>query len=79
MNSESNVTQHSRGKLLSAALKRKVPAERIFAFRTAAEIAETTAAEVPWIARPWLAGGSITEVVGKPKAAGKTTWVFATH
>jgi len=44
-------------------------------FRTAREIAETTPEEVPWIARPWIVEGCLTEVDGKIKAAGKTTWV----
>lgn len=42
-------------------------------FRTAKEIAETTPATVPWVAKPWLAVGAITELDGKIKAAGKTT------
>src|SRR5262245_35319152 len=60
----------------SAAPRHRVSAERNLRFRTAAEIAAQTAEEVPWIAQPWVAAGSITEVVGKPKAAGKTTWVM---
>lgn len=46
-------------------------------FRTAREIAATTPAEVPWVAEPWAATGALTEVDGKIKAAGKTTWVMA--
>ncbi|QRK12293.1 AAA family ATPase [Archangium violaceum] len=42
---------------------------------TAAEVARTTPAEVRWIARPWVAEGAITIVDGKPKLAGKSTWV----
>jgi hypothetical protein len=32
---------------------------------------------VPWVARPWVARGAITEIDGKVKAAGKTTWALA--
>jgi len=63
--------------LLSAAVKEGVPAERKVNFRTAAEIEAETPASVDWIAQPWLAAGAITEVVGKIKAAGKTTWLLA--
>jgi hypothetical protein len=44
-------------------------------FKTAREVAQETPAEVDWIAPPWTARGAITEVDGKIKAAGKTTWV----
>ena len=44
-------------------------------FRTAREVAEETPAKVEWIARPWTARGAITEVDGKIKAAGKTTFL----
>src|SRR5579862_6983299 len=52
-----------------------VRAERKIIFMTAAEIAAQTSEEVPWIARPWVASGAITEVDGQVKTAGKTTWV----
>lgn len=42
---------------------------------TAAEVTRTTPAEVAWIARPWVAKGAITLVDGKPKSAGKSTWL----
>ena len=45
-------------------------------FRTAKEIAETTPANVPWVARPWVVQGAITELDGKIKAAGKTTFLL---
>jgi hypothetical protein len=32
---------------------------------------------VEWIAKPWLAKGAITDLVGKAKIAGKTTWALA--
>ncbi len=50
-------------------------AETILRFRTAREIAESTPAVVPWRAKPYLVDGAILEVVGKIKAAGKTTFV----
>ncbi len=43
-------------------------------FRTAKDIAAMTASDVPWIAKPWVARGSITDLVGKVKLAGKTTF-----
>jgi AAA domain len=45
-------------------------------FRTAKEVAGVTPREVPWKARPWAAGGAITEIDGKIKRAGKTTFAF---
>jgi DNA-binding transcriptional ArsR family regulator len=44
-------------------------------FRTAREVAEMTPESIPWVAKPWLAAGCVTEVDGKIKAAGKTTWL----
>jgi hypothetical protein len=44
-------------------------------FKTAQEVAKETPAETEWISRPWVAKGAITEVDGKIKAGGKTTWV----
>lgn len=46
-------------------------------FVTAAEIAAESCPEVEWVARPWIAKGTITELDGKIKLAGKTT--FITH
>jgi hypothetical protein len=46
-------------------------------FRTAREIAEMTSDDVPFAA-PFLVFGAITELDGKPKTAGKTTFVLAT-
>jgi hypothetical protein len=60
----------------------EVPQERnghhsgLLNFRTAKEVADTTPQEVPWISRPWLAKGAITEIDGPIKRAGKTTLVF---
>ncbi|MCH7664373.1 MAG: AAA family ATPase [Acidobacteria bacterium] len=46
-------------------------------FQTAAELAAATPEEVEWVASPWVATGATTELVGKVKAAGKTTWMLA--
>ena len=46
-------------------------------WRTAREIAETTPPIVPWRAKPWLADGALTELDGKIKLSGKTTFTFA--
>ena len=46
-------------------------------FRTAAEIERETPPEVDWVARPWVAAGALTELDGKIKLSGKTT--FALH
>lgn len=43
-------------------------------FWTADEIGKAVPPQWTWIARPWAAEGAITEVDGKPKSAGKTTW-----
>jgi len=52
-------------------------AERKLRFRTAEELAaDPTWGQVEWIAEPWLAAGSITELDGKVKIAGKTTWAL---
>ena len=46
-------------------------------FRTGDEIERETPPEVDWVARPWVAAGASTELDGKVKLAGKTT--FALH
>lgn len=61
----------------SAAYREQVPAERILNFRTAVQFASEAGEDVPWVAPPWVAAGTITEVVGQPKSAGKTTWILA--
>lgn len=57
---------------------RDVPAKRMkpLTFRTAREIAAMTADDVAFAAA-FLVFGAITELDGKPKAAGKTTYVLA--
>ena len=57
--------------------KTGVWSERKLKFHSAREIAEMTPERPPWIAVPWLVAGGITELDGKIKASGKTT--FATH
>jgi len=46
-------------------------------FRTALEIAQETPEAVEWLSKPYVVIGGITEVDGKVKLAGKSTW--ATH
>ena len=46
-------------------------------FRTAAQVRDQTPGQIEWVARPWVAKNCITELSGKIKIAGKTT--FATH
>jgi len=45
-------------------------------FRTGAEIERETPAEAEWLARPWVAVGASTELDGKVKLAGKTTFTL---
>lgn len=69
------VGRNERSEKLSSANKVEVPEERNIIFRTAREIAAATPAKTEWMVRPWIAKGAITEVDGKIKAAGKTTFV----
>jgi hypothetical protein len=46
-------------------------------FHTADEIASLPDAKVTWIVPSWVAAGSITEITGKAKTAGKTTFVLS--
>jgi hypothetical protein len=43
-------------------------------FRTALQIATETTEKVEWVSKPYVALGAITEVDGKVKLAGKSTW-----
>jgi hypothetical protein len=52
-----------------------VAAETNLRFRTAREVADETPAGIDWTAPKWVARGAITEVDGKIKSAGKTTWI----
>jgi hypothetical protein len=69
-----SISRYEPGDILSARSKESVRAERILHFATAAQIAESTSASVDWIARPWVAAGSITELDAKVKL-GKTTFI----
>jgi len=51
--------------------------ETLALFETARAVAEQALPQVAWIARPWIAEGGLTEVDGKVKQAGKTTWLLA--
>lgn len=61
----------------SDAYKQEEPSETVFRFRTARELAAATTERPEWIAPPYVVIGGITEVDGKAKAAGKTTWTLA--
>ena len=54
------------------------PAERTKhpLFTTARIIGETVDETIPWVVEPWVAAGSITELAGKVKAGGKTTFML---
>src|SRR5215208_4479046 len=54
---------------LRTADKRKLP------FKTARELANETPSEMEWMVTGLAGPGLITEVDGKIKAAGKTTWL----
>jgi hypothetical protein len=45
-------------------------------FRSVADLASEVPPQIPWIAPPWVAIGSITGVHGKPKDSGKTTFMM---
>jgi hypothetical protein len=50
--------------------------KRQFHFLSPRELVAGTSEETPWIAKPWIVRGALTEVTGKIKASGKTTWVL---
>jgi hypothetical protein len=55
-------------------------AERNLPFRTARAVGQEVPEKVVWYVPGYIAAGAVTELVGKIKAAGKTTWVtFAVH
>jgi hypothetical protein len=64
------------GRMLSAHLGVGVRAESNFRFRTAAEIAQETSERPEFLIHGYVAPGAVTELVGKAKAAGKTTFVL---
>lgn len=51
------------------------PAEANLPFQTAAQFSAQTPKAVEWIVPPWVAKAAITQIEGKIKAAGKTTFV----
>ncbi|MBV9600726.1 MAG: AAA family ATPase [Chloroflexi bacterium] len=61
--------------ILSAA--RGGATERKLSFHTARDVAQDGPEHVPWRVKPWIADGAITELDGKVKQAGKTTWLLA--
>lgn len=70
-----SVARYPAAEFVSDHIGERVWSERKLTFHTAAQIARETPAQVEWVARPWIARGSVTELVGKVKAAGKTTWM----
>jgi len=62
---------------LSAQYRDEVRAETKLQFRKAAELIESEPESVEWVVYSYVAVGAITELVGKAKLAGKTT--FVTH
>ena len=76
-----SVARYAPGREASELFHSSVPKDGVadetkpLIFKTARQVAEETPAEVDWIARPYLAKGAITEIDGKIKAAGKTTFV----
>ena len=65
------------GEIHSAAYKDGFPAERILRFKTAAEIAQQGDTPIEVLAWPGVVAGTMIQVVGKIKAAGKTTYQLA--
>lgn len=65
------------GAIHSAAPRDVVPAESFsLAFRTAEQIGEETPEEPRWLVHGLIAEGAITEIAGKIKSSGKTTFLF---
>jgi hypothetical protein len=50
---------------------------RSFTFYTAADITTNAPVEPQWAVKPWLPLGGITELDGKVKSSGKTTFTLA--
>lgn len=51
--------------------------ENSLEFETAAQYTATAASATNWIARPWIPENALTELIGAPKSAGKTSFVLA--
>ena len=61
---------------VSASSNKEVQAERKkLIFRSGKQIAKEIPPEIPWIIPSFIAAGAITELDGKPKLSGKTTFV----
>jgi hypothetical protein len=70
--------EHAATESIPPRLKEGVVAEsKLLPWKTAREIGATTPPVVDWLAEPWVAAGAITELDGKLKASGKTTWTLA--
>ncbi len=65
------------GGINSAAYRDRSAAERILRFKTAAEIANEQSQPIEVLAWPGVVAGTINQVVGKIKSAGKTTYQLA--
>ena len=74
---EVSLAAQSTCQSVSVLLKFEVRTERKFSFQTGAELASEERVHTEWLCKPWVAAGAITEVGGKVKQAGKTT--FVTH
>lgn len=66
---------HKEAQKQSATLGADHAAERI-QFLNPRELASASRGKVDWIAKPFVVRGGITEVTGKIKAAGKTTFIL---
>jgi hypothetical protein len=60
---------------MGSKFEKKESGPRKLPFRTALQVAKETPEETAWVAKPYVALGAITEVDGKVKLAGKTTWI----
>ena len=56
---------------------RPVQGEKSELFETAATFAQAAPVATKWVAKPWIPAGGMTEMVGKIKASGKTTFALA--
>jgi len=68
------------GEMHSAALKEEASAERktalVLPFKSAREVFMEGPVDVPWVVEAFVAEGALTEVDGKVKQSGKTTWLL---
>lgn len=71
---EPHVIRRAADRILSLQI-RENPWRTDVTFPSAAELSSAGLKEIQWLARPWVAGGAITEIAGKVKQAGKTTLV----